>query len=142
MDETAAAPHDETGAMLAQQMAAVHAAAMRALERAADCTAHPQVEALYLRQAARLMHLFTRQMEARDRRRLAAEQRAKREERAAYFREKDRREEEARLFRLGLGPRPRRRPARPGGRGNGSAGARNGTSAPPDGPYVPDPPSG
>jgi NRPS condensation-like uncharacterized protein len=50
MAETTPAPRDELEAMLAEQMAAVNAAAMRALERAAECTKdHPQIEALYLR---------------------------------------------------------------------------------------------
>ncbi len=40
-------------AMLAAQMAAVHAAALRVLERAAECKDQPQIEALYLRLAAR-----------------------------------------------------------------------------------------
>jgi len=64
----ALAPRDPLEAMLAAQMAAVHAAAMRALRRAAECTDHPQIEALYLRTAARLLHLFVRQSEALDRR--------------------------------------------------------------------------
>lgn len=46
-------PHDALGAMLAEQMAAVHAAALRALERAGACKDQPQIEALYLRLAAR-----------------------------------------------------------------------------------------
>ena len=59
---------DADEAMLVAQMAAVHAAAMRALRRAAECGAHPQIEALYLRTASRLLHLFVRQSEALDRR--------------------------------------------------------------------------
>ena len=64
----ALAPRDPLEAMLAAQMAAVHAAAMRALRRAAECTEYPPIEALYLRTAARLLHLFVRQAEALDRR--------------------------------------------------------------------------
>ena len=106
----AGGPGDALEAMLAEQMAAVHEAAGRAMKRAADCADQPQIEALYLRQAARLMHLFVRQAEALDRRRIAAEDRAEQKERKARFLEKEQREEEERLFRLGLGPRPRRRP--------------------------------
>ncbi len=51
-------------------------AALRAALAAAECTEHPQIEALYLRQAARLMHLFARQAEALERCRDAAEARA------------------------------------------------------------------
>jgi hypothetical protein len=137
----ALAPRDALEAMLAEQMAAVHAAAMRALERAAECKETPQIEALYLRQAARLLHLFTRQLEARDKRRLAAEERAEQQARAAYFLEKEQREEEERqrkedehLKRWGL--RPRRRAKRPGGRGNGS---RRKRADPAEGLYIPDP---
>ena len=64
----ALAPRDPLETMLVAQMAAVHAAAMRALRRAAECGAHPQIEALYLRTASRLLHLFVRQSEALDRR--------------------------------------------------------------------------
>jgi hypothetical protein len=64
----ALAPRDPLEAMLVAQMAAVHAAAMRALRRAAECSEHPRIEALYLRTAARLMNLFVRQTEALDRR--------------------------------------------------------------------------
>lgn len=126
MNETAPAPRDALEAMLAEQMAAVHAAAMRALERTAECKETPQIEALYLRQAARLMHLFVRQTEALDKRRNVAEDRAAQKARVARFREKAQREEEERqrkedehLKRWGI--RPRRRAARPGGRGNGAA---------------------
>ena len=133
---TALAPRDVLDAMLAVQMAAVHAAALRATRRAAECTEQPQIEALYLRQAARLMHLFTRQMEALDRRRIAAEERAKQDAREAYFLDKEQREEEERqqkedehLKRWGI--RPRRRSVRPGGRGNAKPRTRNGTAAPP-----------
>jgi hypothetical protein len=140
MAETTPGPRDELEAMLAEQMAAVHAAAMRALERAAECTKdHPQIEALYLRQAARLLHLFTRQTEALDRRRAAAGDRAERRAREAYLREKEERQEEERLYRVGLGPKPRRRPKRPAGRGNGASGERIDL---PDGLYIPDPLSG
>ena len=65
----AAVPRDPLEAMLAVQMAGCHAAAMRALRRAAECSDYPQIEALYARQAARLMQLFTRQLEALERRR-------------------------------------------------------------------------
>ena len=64
----AAAPRDALEAMLAAQMAAAHGAAMRAMRRAAECTDYPQIEALYARQAARLMGLFMRQMEVLERR--------------------------------------------------------------------------
>lgn len=64
----ALAPRDPLEGMLVAQMAAVHAAAMRALRRAAECTDWPQIEARYLREAARLLHLFVRQAEALDRR--------------------------------------------------------------------------
>lgn len=64
----ALAPRDPLEGMLVAQMAAVHAAAMRALIRAGECTRYPQIEALYVRQAARLLNLFVRQMEALDRR--------------------------------------------------------------------------
>jgi hypothetical protein len=91
------------------------------------------------RQAARLLHLFTRQTEALDRRRAATGDRAERGAREAYFREKEERQEEERLYRVGLGPKPRRRPKRPGGRGNGASGERIDL---PDGLYIPDPLSG
>ena len=137
MTETTPEPRDALEAMLAEQMAAVHAAAMRALERAATCSEeHPQIEALYLRQAARLLHLFTRQMQALDKRRIAAEDRAEEKARAAHFREKEERQEEERLYRVGLGPKPRRRPKRPARRGNGASGERIDL---PDGLYIPDP---
>ena len=64
----ALAPRDPLEGMLAAQMTAVHAAAMRCLGRAAECKEHPQIEALYLREASRLLHLFVRQAEALDRR--------------------------------------------------------------------------
>ena len=127
----ALAAHGGLEAMLAEQMAAVHAAAMRATKRAAECSEHPQIEALYLRQAARLMHLFVRQTEALDRRRTAAEERAERKAREAEFLEEAQHEEDERAFRLGLGPKPRRRPGRSGRRGNGTARAANGTAPPP-----------
>ena len=119
-----AAPADALEAMLAEQMAAVHEAAMRATERAAECTDHPQIEALYLREGARLMHLFVRQAEALDRRRARAEDRAgAREleaERKARIAPGDRREaeERARLMRL-FEPDPEPRRKRNGGAGNG-----------------------
>jgi len=64
----ALAPRDPLEGMLVAQMAAVHAAAMRCLGRAAECGGQPQTEALYLREAARLLHLFQRQAETLDRR--------------------------------------------------------------------------
>lgn len=64
----ALAPRDPLEGMLVAQMAAVHAAAMRCLCRAAECAEHPQIEASYLRLASRLLHLFVRQAEALDRR--------------------------------------------------------------------------
>lgn len=140
MNKTTPEPRDDIGAMLEEQMAAVHAEAMRALERAAECTKeNPQIEALYLRQAARLLHLFTRQMQALDKRRAVAEARAERRAREAYIREKEERQEEERLYRVGLGPKPRRRPKRPAGRGNGAPQDRIDL---PDGLYIPDPLSG
>ena len=137
----ALAPRDALDAMLAVQMAAVHAAALRATKRAAECAEQPQIEALYLRQAARLMHLFTRQMEALDRRRIAAEERAEEKAREAYFLEKEQREEEERAFILGRRrpARPRRRPARPGGR---DGDARHTPDELVDGVFIPDPMSG
>ena len=132
----ALAPRDALEAMLAAQMAAVHAAGLRATRRAAECAEQPQIEALYLRQAARLMHLFTRQLEALDRRRAAVEERARQQAREAYFLEKEQREEEERAFRLGLGPKPRRRADRTGGGRRGNHRTRNELA---DGLYVPDP---
>ncbi|MDH3231052.1 MAG: hypothetical protein OEN55_14785 [Alphaproteobacteria bacterium] len=64
----ALAPRDPLEGMLVAQMTAVHAAAMRCLGRAAACADHPKIEALYLREAARLLHLFQRQAEMLDRR--------------------------------------------------------------------------
>jgi len=156
MDETAAgiddadmaallaalAPRDPLEAMLASQMAAVHAAALRATKRAAECADAPQIEALYMRQAARLMHLFVRQMEALERRRVAADERAEEKAREAYFLEKEQREEEEmrrreeeHLKRWGIRP-PRRLPNRAGGRGNGTARV---PSEPGNGLHIPDP---
>ena len=77
----AAAPRDALEAMLAAQMAAAHGAAMRAMKRAAECTDYPHIEALYARQAARLMGLYMRQTEALERRREKAEKRAAEEAR-------------------------------------------------------------
>ena len=96
-----ARPADALEAMLAEQMAAVHEAAMRATERAAESAEHPQIEALYLRQAARLMHLFARQTEALDRRRKAAEDRAEVRGREARVEEKMWRQESAHAKRCG-----------------------------------------
>ncbi len=64
----ALAPCDPLEGMLVAQMTAVHAAAMRCLIRATECGADPKIEALYLREAARLLHLFQRQAEMLDRR--------------------------------------------------------------------------
>ena len=131
----ALAPRDALEAMLAAQMAACHAAALRATKRAAECAEHPQVEALYMRQAARLMHLFVRQMEALDRRRAAADELADQKAREARVEEAMQREEEARARIFSREPaRPRRRPERPGGRGKGHE--RNEMA---DGLYIPDP---
>ena len=138
----ALAPRDALEAMLAAQMAAVHAAGLRATRRAAESTGQPQIEALYLRLAARLLHLFTRQMEALDRRRAAAEERAEGKAREAHFLEKEQREEAARqreeaahLERWGIRPaKPRRRRA--------NAGGRDTRSELTDGLHIPDPLSG
>jgi len=122
-----AEPADALERMLAEQMAAVHEAALRATERAAECKEHPQIEALYLRQAARLMHLFVRQAEALDRRRATAEDRAvaraHEAERRARVEAADRREaeERERLRRMFMPDPPRRRR-----RANGSANASDG----------------
>jgi len=140
-------PRDAVEAMLAEQMAAVHDAGTRALKRAAECKDHPQIEALYLRQAARLMHLFVRQAETLERRRVAADERAKLEAREAYFKEKEEREaeelrrrEEQRLKIFGIRPpRQRRRRAGANGKGDGAEGARIDL---PDGLYIPDTLSG
>ena len=121
------APADRLESMLVEQMAAVHEAALRATERAAECKEHPQIEALYLRQAARLMHLFVRQAEALDRRRSNAEKRAQKRaleaERKARVEASDRREaeERARLLRSFMPDPPRRR------KRSGGNGATNGT---------------
>ena len=64
----ALAPRDPLEGMLVAQMAAVNAAAMRCLRRAAECAEYPKIEALYLREAARMLHLFQRQSETLDRR--------------------------------------------------------------------------
>ena len=96
-----ARPADALEAMLVQQMAAVHEAAMRAMERAAESAEHPQVEALYLRQAARLMHLFVRQTAALDRRRIAAEDRAGARELEARVEQSMWRQESAHAKRCG-----------------------------------------
>lgn len=148
-----ARPGDALEAMLVAQMAAVDEAAQRCLARAEECSAeHPQIEALYLRQAARLLHLFQRQADALDRRRIAAEDRAETRERSEWLEAQSQREEEDRARRLGLPvppPAPRSPcvwPAWPApaegadggetgakgrsGRPNGS-GRRNGAAAPP-----------
>ncbi len=64
----ALAPRDPLEGMLVAQMTAVHAAALRCLGRAAASAGDAQLEALYLRLAARLLHLFQRQSETLDRR--------------------------------------------------------------------------
>ena len=122
-----AEPADALESMLVKQMAAVHDAALRAVARAAECQDNPQVEALYLRQAARLMHLFVRQAEALDRRRAAAEDRDMARvweaERKARVEASERREaeERARVLRRYI-PDPPRRRNRSGGpdAGNGT----------------------
>ena len=130
-------PADALEAMLTEQMAAVNAAATRALERAAECSAeHPQIEALYLRQAARLMHLFVRQAEALDRRRAAAEkrgmERTREAERKARVEASDRREEEERERRRRLFmPDPPRRRKRSGANGKGNGAGRAASSGNP-----------
>ena len=137
-----AAPADALEAMLTEQMAAVHAAGMRCLARAEECTDHPEIEALYLRQAARLMHLFARQTQALDRRRIAAEDRAGDRCRTEQLEESSWRQEKDRAKRLGepLPPCPPRGgnawPAWPvradgrGARGRGRNTRSNGAAAP------------
>ncbi len=126
----ALAPRGALETMLASQMAAVHVAALRSLRRAADNGEHPQIEALYLRQAARLMHLFARQAEALERRRAAVEKREMEQvweaERQARLHEAEQREAERvrheaqRRAHWDLAPARRRRAAEPAGRrGNG-----------------------
>jgi len=113
----AAAPRDPLEAMLAAQMAACHGAAMRAMKRAAECSEYPQIEALYGRQAARLMRLFMRQMEALARRRAVAEREAEVETGARPI--------AVRAGRVNGAKRPRP-PNRPAARCNGAAAPRNG----------------
>jgi hypothetical protein len=108
-----ARPGDALEAMLIEQTAAVHDAAMRCLSRAAEVAAeHPEIEARYLREAARLLNLFQRQTDALDRRRIKAEDRAATNARDARFAEKDWQEDCGRA-RLN-GKRPPKRPERPG----------------------------
>ncbi len=108
-----ARPGDALEAMLIEQMAAVHEAAMRCLSRAAEVAAeHPEIEARYLREAARLLNLFQRQSDALDRRRMTAEDRAGKRERDARIAEKDWRREREDAKRWGK--RPPKRPARRG----------------------------
>ena len=99
-------PGDALESMLAEQMAAVHEAALRATGRAAECREQPQIEALYLRQAARLMHLFVRQAEALDRRRAAAGKRAEEQAleagRKARVEASERREDEILARKMGI----------------------------------------
>jgi hypothetical protein len=96
-----ATPGDALEAMLVEQMAAVHAAAMRCLSRAEACGEHPEIEARYLREGARLLHLFQRQSDALDRRRIAAEDRAGARERTERMEARDWRRETDRAKRTG-----------------------------------------
>ena len=126
---------DVLESMLAEQMAAVHEAALRVMERAAECRENPQIEALYLRQAARLMHLFVRQAEALDRRRAAAGKRAEEQaleaERVARVEAGERREAEERAHLLGrFMPEPPRRRKRANGANGTGNGARRGAEPP------------
>ena len=108
----AARPADALEAMLVAQMAAVHEAAQRCLVRAAEVSAeHPQIEALYLRQAARLLHLFQRQSDALDRRRIAAEDRAEARARSEKLAASEWQREKEHAKRAGLPapPKPLRR---------------------------------
>ncbi len=146
----ALAPRDHLETMLASQMAAVHVAALRSLRRAADSAEHPQIEALYLRQAARLMHLFARQAEALERRRAAAEKREMEQvweaERQARLQESEQREEERarqeeqRLRTFGLRPARRGKAVENAGRRKNSRGAA--LNGPANGPASPDPSPG
>jgi len=130
-----ARPGDALEAMLVAQMAAVHEAAMRCLSRAAEVAAeHPEIEARYLREAARLLNLFQRQSDALDRRRIAAEDRAEVRERTDRLEAQGWRQEQDRARRTGepAPPRPKRPasawpawPARAEG-GKGGAGAAEG----------------
>ena len=133
-----ARPGDALEAMLVVQMAAVHEAAMRCLSRAAEMAAeHPEIEARYLREAARLLNLFQRQSDALDRRRIAAEDRTEVRERTERLAEKDWHRERDEAKRWGQRPPPR--PKRPGPAwpawparaeaGEGGAGAANGQAA-------------
>ena len=146
-----ARPGDALEAMLIEQMAAVHEAAQRCLARAAEVSAdHPQIEALYLRQAARLLHLFQRQSDALDRRRIAAEDRAEARERSEWLEEKHWRQEKEHAKRCGE-PAPPRPPQSPcvwpawpergaggeaqvrGAKGGGARGGRRSNGAAPPG---------
>lgn len=120
----AAAPRDPLEAMLAAQMAACHGAAMRALRQAAKCADYPKIEALYARQAARLMQLYSRQTEALERRHARQD--------AAEARETDTAAAEtgarpiAVRARSAKPPRSPRPPKRPPARCNGAPSPRNG----------------
>ena len=103
-----ARPGDKLEAMLIEQMAAVHEAAMRCLSRAAETGAeHPETEARYLREAARLLNLFQRQSDALDRRRITAEDRAEVRNRTARVEERMWRQEKEHAERWDKRPPPR-----------------------------------
>jgi len=63
---------DPLSAMLAVQAAAVHEAALGLLRRAADCAGESDTGAVCARQAARLLHLFVRQVKTLEGRRETA----------------------------------------------------------------------
>ena len=65
----AIAPRDGIEGMLAAQMVCAHGAAIDFTGRAMDGARHVNARATYMRQAARLMALFIRQMEALEQRR-------------------------------------------------------------------------
>lgn len=65
----AIAPRDPIEGMLAAQMVAVHSAALDCLRRAAEPVAADRARDADLRHAARLLHVFQRQMRVRDDRR-------------------------------------------------------------------------
>jgi hypothetical protein len=103
-----ARPGDKLEAMLVEQMAAVHDAAMRCLSRAAEVAAeHPEIEARYLREATRLLNLFQRQSDALDRRRITAEDRADARDRTARVEEHMWRQEKEHAERWDKRPPPR-----------------------------------
>ena len=106
-----ARPGDKLEAMLIEQMAEVHEAALRCLARAAEVAAeHPEIEARYLREGARLLNLFQRQTDALDRRRIAAEDRAGERERDERLAEKDWQRARDEAKRWGQRPPPRPKP--------------------------------